>query len=116
MYTTKQQPQKLKQSLPPTTTHHSRRHRQGTSILILLPLLALLVILGGDLNLQLFPRVHKPKASEAVTGPFVGAPLDTMQVNALGQLMNHMQYKQLAKMYVSRMTLDEKLGQLFMVQ
>jgi beta-N-acetylhexosaminidase len=116
MYTTKQQPQKLKQSLPPTTTSHSRRHRQGTSILIFLPLLALLVILGGDLNLQLFQGVHKPKASKAVTGPFVEAPLDTMQVNALDQLMNHMQYKQLAKMYVSRMTLDEKLGQLFMVQ
>jgi beta-N-acetylhexosaminidase len=116
MYTTKQQPQKLKQSLPPTTTSHSRRHRLGTSILIFLPLLALLVILGGDLNLQLFQGVHKPKASKAVTGPFVEAPLDTMQVNALDQLMNHMQYKQLAKMYVSRMTLDEKLGQLFMVQ
>jgi beta-N-acetylhexosaminidase len=116
MYTTKQQPQKLKQSLPPTTTSHSRRHRQVTSILIFLPLLALLVILGGDLNLQLFQGVHKPKASKAVTGPFVEAPLDTMQVNALDQLMNHMQYKQLAKMYISRMTLDEKLGQLFMVQ
>jgi beta-N-acetylhexosaminidase len=43
-------------------------------------------------------------------------PLDTTQINALGHLIEHMQYKQLAKMYVSRMTLDEKLGQLFMVQ
>lgn len=116
MYTTKQPPQKLKQSIPPTTTHHIRRHRQSISILFLLPLLALLVILCGDLNLQLFQGIQRPKASKAVAGPFVEAPLDAMQVNALGQLTNHMQYKQLAKMYVSRMTLDEKLGQLFMVQ
>ena len=43
-------------------------------------------------------------------------PLDTTQINALGHFIDHIQYKQLAKMYVSRMTLDEKLGQLFMVQ
>ena len=116
MYSIKQQPPKINQSIPPTTTHHSRRHRRSTSILILLPLLALLVILGGDLNLQLFQGIHRSKASKAVTGPFVGAPLDFMQINALSHLTNHMQYKQLAKMYVSRMTLDEKLGQLFMVQ
>ncbi|HEX6484932.1 MAG TPA: glycoside hydrolase family 3 N-terminal domain-containing protein [Ktedonobacteraceae bacterium] len=116
MYSIQQQPPKINQSIPPTTTHHSRRHRRSTSILILLPLLALLVILGGDLNLQLFQGIHRSKASKAVTGPFVGAPLDFMQINALSHLTNHMQYKQLAKMYVSRMTLAEKLGQLFMVQ
>jgi len=43
-------------------------------------------------------------------------PLDTAQVNELDHLTNHMQYKQLAQLYVSHMSLDEKLGQLFMVQ
>ncbi len=115
--TNQQLPPVTRTTLPSSTpTHYSRRHRRMPTILILLPLLALLVILGGDINLQLFSRVAQPRISKGVSGPFIQMPLDTTQINALGHLMTHMQYKQLAKMYVSRMTLDEKLGQLFMVQ
>ena len=108
--------QQLKQlPIPPQTRDYHSRYR-NISVLILLPLLALLIIMGGDVNQQLFNGIHRSKATEAVSGPFIQMPLDTTQINALGHLMDHMQYKQLAKMYVSRMTLDEKLGQLFMVQ
>ena len=108
--------QQLKQlPIPPQTRDYRSRHR-NISVLILLPLLALLIIMGGDVNQQLFGHISRPRLNKAASGPFIQMPLDTTQINALGHLMDHIQYKQLAKMYVSRMTLDEKLGQLFMVQ
>ena len=51
-----------------------------------------------------------------MTGPFIQQPLNPDQVNKLQQLSTYINYKTLAKMYLSRMTLDQKLGQLFMVQ
>ncbi len=89
-----------------------RRHR-SIRILILLSILALAVVLGGDFQRGTFVRqeiriVH--------AGPFVQAPLNAIQLNNLWHLVTRMQYKQLASLYVSHMTLDEELGQLFMVQ
>lgn len=49
-------------------------------------------------------------------GPFVRTPLSPAQVNALSHLMSHMTVKQLAALYVSRMTLDEEIGQLMMAE
>ncbi|HLH62891.1 MAG TPA: glycoside hydrolase family 3 N-terminal domain-containing protein [Ktedonobacteraceae bacterium] len=103
----------LPSSNPP---HHFRRHRPPLAILMFLPLLALAVMLGGDTNLQAFSSIAGSPQDEAVSGPLIQMPLDAPQINALGHIMNRLQYKQLAKMYVSHMTLDEKLGQLFMVQ
>ena len=37
-------------------------------------------------------------------------------MNALSHLLDHMSYKQLARAYVSHMTLDEKIGQLIMAE
>lgn len=89
------------------------RHHRSIRILILLPILALAVVLGGDFQRGAFVRqeiriVH--------AGPFVQAPLNAIQLNNLWHLVTRMQYKQLASLYVSHMTLDEELGQLFMVQ
>ena len=53
---------------------------------------------------------------QAPQGPFVQPPLTPAQVNAMHHLVNYMQYKQLASLYVSRMSLDEELGQLIMVE
>src|SRR3989441_898089 len=52
----------------------------------------------------------------APSGPFVQTPLTPAQVYAIQHLVGHMKYKQLASLYVSRMTLDEELGQLIMVE
>ncbi len=49
-------------------------------------------------------------------GPFVQAPLNAEQVQALSHLMSRMTVKQLAALYVSRMTLDEEIGQLMMAE
>src|SRR5207253_9012472 len=43
-------------------------------------------------------------------------PLNADQINAIKHLPGYMKYKQLASMYISRMTLDEELGQLVMVE
>ena len=96
----------------------SRRTRQGRPLLFLLPLLALLVVVSGDLALQASSHVtvHRQIRPLVINGPFIDTPLDGEQINKLRQLQTYMQYKQLARQYAARMTLDEKLGQLFMVQ
>lgn len=55
---------------------------------------------------------------ETITGNgvFVKPPLSPTQVNAIMHLSGYMKYKALASLYVSRMTLDEELGQLIMVE
>jgi beta-N-acetylhexosaminidase len=49
-------------------------------------------------------------------GSFVAQPLNTQQIDQLRHLSAHMSYKQLASLYVARMSLDEELGQLIMIE
>ena len=49
-------------------------------------------------------------------GAFASQPLSAEQINALQHLPENMQTKALAQLYVSHMSLDEKLGQLIMAQ
>jgi len=93
-----------------------KRHRLGIHLLILLPLLALMIALGGDLQRSFFTRTHALSIHKVPTGPLVQTPLNAGQINAIMHLTAYMKYKQLANLYVSHMTLDEELGQLFMVQ
>ncbi len=55
-------------------------------------------------------------STAGIGGAFVQPPLSAAQVNDLHHLVSHMQYKQLASLYVSHMSLDEELGQLIMVE
>src|SRR5579872_6384602 len=84
--------------------------------LVMLPLVALAVLLSGDLSRLAVSVTHRQPFRVPVNVAMVNLPLNTMQVDQLSHLANFMPYKQLASNYVSRMTLDEKLGQLFMVQ
>jgi len=84
---------------------------------VTLTLLAILVTVGSLIEQGLLNgSVKLFSSTQAPVGPFVQAPLNSMQVDALRHLVNHMQYKQLASLYVSRMTLDEELGQLIMIE
>ena len=87
------------------------------SLLILLALLAVMVALAGIIGFYVFDGIT-PARSQASdgAGPLVQFPLSPLQVNALQHLSTYMKYKQLASLYVSRMTLDEELGQLIMVE
>ncbi len=93
-----------------------KRHGLSIHLLILLPLLTLGVALGGDLQHSFFTRASGHAIQKVPTGPLVQAPLNAGQIYDIMHLTGYMKYKQLASLYVSHMTLDEELGQLFMVQ
>src|SRR6266581_8594696 len=104
----------------PVQTFPPKRHRLRTFFILFLLMLALLVALSAILGPNLFAKVpgsasNSSPALEA-SGPFVKAPLNADQINAIMHLTGYMKYKQLASIYVSHMTLDEELGQLIMVE
>ena len=81
----------------------------------MLPLLALLIIASSDLG-EVSRHSTPRRPGVVVTGPVVSMPLTSSQIDSLDHLSNYFSYKQLAQVYVSHMTLDEKLGQLFLLQ
>jgi beta-N-acetylhexosaminidase len=91
----------------------SRPPRLKEALLFILVLLTIFLLFKRGIN-----EVSSPpgKASTAPRGPFIQLPLHSSQIDELHQIDKYMSYKELASLYVSRMTLDEELGQLFMVQ
>lgn len=99
----------------------SRLRRRGIRLLITIALLGILVVAGSVVGPRLLSGmadVHSANFStgNSDTGPFVQTPLNQQQVDELRHLAQRMKYKQLASLYVARMTLDEELGQLIMVE
>ena len=96
---------------------HAAPARKQRSLwpLVMLPLLALLIIASSDLG-EVSPHIIPRRPGAVVTGPVVSMPLTSSQINTLDHLSKYFSYKQLAQVYVSHMTLDEKLGQLFLLQ
>ena len=90
----------------------SRSPRLKWVLLLILALLAVLLLLERNVNAALSPPGNR---LTAVRGPFVQVPLNSTQVDELHHLVTYMHYRQLANLYVARMTLDEELGQLFIV-
>jgi beta-N-acetylhexosaminidase len=78
--------------------------------------LILLVVLGA--NIARFLPTNKPVAPRPLPlgSTFITLPLSPAQISQLQHMPERMQVQQLANIYVSHMNLDEKLGQLFMVQ
>ena len=97
-----------------------KRHRLRTFSILFMLLLALLIALSAVLGPNLLAKApasaSNPSPALGATGPFIQAPLNADQINAIKHLTSYMQYKQLASLYVSHMTLDEELGQLIMVE
>lgn len=84
--------------------------------LVLIVCFTLLVVFGTTGASTLFFAGNPAVVSANASGPFVTAPLSPEQINALMHLPERLQAQQLAQLFVSHMTLDEKLGQLFMAQ
>ena len=95
--------------------HHSRRK---LVVLLLSVVLVAIIAAGGVFGQRLLNNPSNISfANTAVSGgPFVQPPLSDAQIYDLHHLVSHMQYKQLASLYVSHMSLDEELGQLIMVE
>ena len=103
-----------------TQTSPPKRHRLRTFFVLFVLMLALLVALSAVLGPNLFAKVPGSASNSSpalgASGPFIKAPLNADQINAIMHLTGYMKYKQLASIYVSHMTLDEELGQLIMVE
>jgi beta-N-acetylhexosaminidase len=94
-----------------------KRPRLGIPLVVTLALLVMTVTLGQVFGPALSSQTSTTQAKEALArGPFIGLPLNSTQIDAARQLITYMDYKQLARLYVSHMTLDEELGQLFMAE
>ena len=97
-----------------------RRRRTGFLISLALVTLAIIVVVTG-LYMH-FGSITQPTQSKQTTipqeqtGTFITAPYNTSQLNALTHLVDRMNYKELASLYVAHMSLDEKLGQMIMTE
>ncbi len=97
-----------------------RMRRKRTTIakmLILIILVFLVVLLGSDTQ-RITARPVKKSTPQVVlaTGPFIQPPLGPDQVNQLRHLSQYVSTQKQINAYLSHMTLDQKLGQFFMVQ
>lgn len=97
-----------------------KRRRFGVPLMLVLLVLCLLVVAGAIFGSSLLNGTTAQVTPGATAidgkGPYVQAPLTPDQIYALQHLVNRMKYKQLASLYVARMSLDEELGQLIMVE
>ncbi|GCE18429.1 glycoside hydrolase family 3 protein [Dictyobacter kobayashii] len=111
-------------SLPQRPGSNKRRGGRGPikpRLAAALILVALLVIAGSVLGqrlLQARTTTMPTKDSGAVArvGNFVTPPLSSQQIDHLRHLTQHMNNRQLAYLYVSRMSLDQEIGQVMMVE
>jgi beta-N-acetylhexosaminidase len=97
-----------------------RRRRIGLFVSLTLVTLAAIVVLASLLMHFASRGPLAPGRQAAVPagplGPFVEPPYNTSQVNALRHLVDRMTYRELAYLYVARMSLAEKLGQMIMTE
>src|SRR6266702_2362372 len=97
-----------------------RWRRTGLFVSLTLVTLAAIVILASLLMHFASRGPLAPGRPAAVPagplGPFVEPPYNASQVNALWHLVDGMTYRQLAYLYVARMSLAEKLGQMIMTE
>ncbi len=98
--------------------HKSTKHKRRNVVLlsVLLLLIALIVAGGTAAKYILFTPKLKVVTFPSGKGAYALPPLSENELESILHLPEHMREQQLAQLYVSHMTLDEKLGQLFMVQ
>ncbi|MBV9258030.1 MAG: glycoside hydrolase family 3 [Ktedonobacteraceae bacterium] len=94
-----------------------RKHNTSGKVLVLVILVFLVVLLGSDAQ-QVTARPVKKVTPRVLlaTGPFIQPPFEPDQVNQLHHLLQYVSHQQQINAYLSHMTLDQKLGQFFMVQ
>ncbi len=96
------------------------KHRKRNTLLkILIPvfLVFLVVLLGSDAQKLAVHPVRKVAPQVVLpSGPFIQPPLGADQVNQLRHLSQYVSSQRQINTYLSHMTLDQKLGQFFMVQ
>ncbi|RAQ96722.1 glycoside hydrolase family 3 N-terminal domain-containing protein [Thermogemmatispora tikiterensis] len=104
----------------PVRQRPRRRRRSLSTLRFLLvrggTLLLLATVLLGKGDTPWQPRQMSQLQETLLAGPFISNPLTPAQVEALRHREAAMNEQALARLYLAHMTLDQKLGQLFMVQ
>src|SRR5690349_47600 len=77
--------------------------------------MCLVMLIGGEFYLERDRSTININSTPSL-GSFVQVPLSDKQIDSLHHLAKRLPLSALADMYVSRMTLDQKLGQLFIAQ
>lgn len=112
--------QLLKKPSNPPIMAEERSHRTKAAgwakVLMLVELALLVALLGGDIQPVVSRSASLAAQTVAKMGPFISLPLNSDEVGKLHHLPAYLNAKTLVNMYLSHMTLDQKLGQLFMVQ
>ena len=97
-----------------------RRRRAGFLVSLVFATLAILVVATGlylHFGSITQPTQHKQSTiPPGQTGTLITTPYNISQLNALTHLVDRMNYKELASLYVAHMSLDEKLGQMIMTE
>src|SRR5437660_5550760 len=97
-----------------------RRRRTGLFVSLALAALATIVVLASLLihfgSTSLLGPGEQATVPAGLPGSFVKSPYNPSQVNELWHLVDHMTYRELANLYVTHMSLDEKLGQMIMTE
>lgn len=101
-------------SRPPIVEKRHREHR--AFVIAICCLVLLLIAVGSLIGQRLLTGTAASSPVTKVSGPFAQMPLTPKELDALQHLVTHMSDKQLASLYVARMSLDEELGQLIMVE
>jgi beta-N-acetylhexosaminidase len=80
--------------------------------------LLILLVSAGWLGQHLLAatQANQVLSQPAGSGPYAQLPLTARQINAIEHLSAHMKYKALASLYVDHMSLDDKIGQLIMLE
>lgn len=106
------------QNSDPAPSPPSGRRIRRKWLAVALVILALIIVGAGILGqrLQASGQAGQASALPPGQGPYAQFPLTAQQINAIQHLSAHMKYRALASLYVSRMSLDEKLGQLIMLE
>lgn len=88
--------------------------------LLTVGLVVLLILLVGagwlGQHLLVIAQANQLTSLPAGSGPYAQLPLTARQINDLEHLSEHMKYRALASLYVDRMSLDDKIGQLIMLE
>jgi len=113
------QPPSVSNPNGPSPTAGKRRQRKPLALL--LALLAVLLVVAGFVGQRWQTSNQGNQGSQGASwpsgnGPYAQLPLSAQQINAIEHLSAHMKYKALASLYVDHMSLDDKIGQLIMLE
>ncbi len=101
---------------PPTPPQKDAVRGKKFRLLLACSFVAIVLLVGSLVGQFLLHSSNLPRLFSRSDETFVQPPLDQQQIDKLRHVADNLTYKQLAGLYVDRMTLDEEIGQVIMVE